>query len=76
MAVSKRVRVVALILDVVATILVTIVILTVHRRIKDSGDGTAVVEVSNGENIERGMLVLSLGMYGASFVLLLVSEFA
>ena len=71
---ASSLRITALTVDVVATIILTLHVIIIHSKISVSDSGGTDVAVNGREGIERVMLIIAAIMYLISFILFLWAE--
>jgi hypothetical protein len=70
-----RLRMLALVLDMIATVIVSAQVLAIHYKLKPGvNGGSATVELMGSESWEKGLIVFSLVLYLISFGLVIYSE--
>jgi hypothetical protein len=81
MAISdSQVRVFALILDIVATIILTLHVIIIHGKLRvehghgDTDDPQSEVVVNDSEDVERGFLIGAIVIYLFTFMLFIWAE--
>ncbi len=72
---AAQIQLVGLSIDITATIILTLHVILIHRKLRADVDGNSIVILSGREAIEEALLYVSVSMYFIGFMLFVWANF-